>query len=1264
LHVAKEGSATAFGAHTEFAIDEKFTTKHGGTFVSENERSHSKGFVLEEDGSDYLSVDVLHEPFDEKEENNFKNLISSLIESGDLIEKEVLDLKNINSYSWYQIAEHFKIIDLKYTPTFIFRTKGGATACPYEGEYKTKYFEPERNHIINAATLKKQVPYIDMPNKFIQNVPSGETAKFTLQLRNNAEAKDDPYWFAWYDLKIINSSNPNGARMYIDGAPIGNGLEFMIPVGETIVKTLEVGKGAILNYDNLQLALISQCQKTINDTVTFSVHFTPSCTNVNIKNPSNNWTYNTKLPVMNVNGTDKHYMEVSIDGFNVNYDNFERIALQYKSASQSDNEWITLMNYYNDSILCNKAKENGMNALMINPADAGTIRYNLFLDDMPDQRYDLRAVSFCNINNESVPNSSEIRSGIKDMYNPRLFGSAQPANGILGVTDEIRLNFNEPIAQGLLIRDNFQVRGIRNGAISDHSTSVRFDGINSYMDTEFDKNLKDKNLTVEMWIQPNKLQNATLFSHGNYNESLELSLTNDGCLSVKIGGTTLKSPRLGQTQTNPDYADGSWAHVALVYNVVTNKVTAYYNYSEVISDATVATPYSGIGKFELGRSIATKSSYYDGKIHNVRVWENVINGRNIQLNSLLQLAGIEDGLMAYYPMNEGRGTLCEDKARGATMTQHGTQWAMPEGYAVTTNQGRDYLQIDASSAAFTKEMDFTVEFWFKAEPGQTNATILSAGSGEAGSVKPENGFAISFNAQGKLTFTNNSVSTIVEGEYRDNKWHHYAFSVDRTRGRAQIYVNGNLTNYIDAANVGAIASDYIYLGARAWFNVDKANELVVDNRFKGFVDELRFWDLYRSEKMVNENNNVRLTGDELGLVHYYPFDTYITSSGIKFLAFSGDDMRISRTANPETDKLKVMGDSLAVRTKDIAPIKDCGPVADLDFDFVVNNDALIITLKEQEYKIAKTIVTFTVSDVRDLNGNSLISPITWSAYIDRNQLRWETDRMDISKDVYKPYEFTVKAHNTGGAIRNYTINNVPPWLDVTPSRGTLNPVSYDIVTFSINEGLNVGTYNEVIYLTNEDNVSEPLALNVTVEGEKPDWNVNPANFQYNMSVFGKMRFNNIFSTDKRDMLAAFDNNGKCIGVATSVYNKTFDTWYALLTIYSNDKGPSDVGFRMWEASTGKTYKAEPSQTITFGNDAIKGDVEVPVIFDGKEIFFSNIPLIAGWNWISFNLRAEDPGIDKQLANGSWTKNDQLKDGDSFVSYSEADNKWVGWLPLK
>ena len=1220
--IANDWTLGTTAAKTKFELNETISTTHGGAFSSGEEASHSKGFVLAESGDDdYISVDVCYE-------------------KGKRIEDDNADADN----------------EEQYFSSFIFKTKAGATSCPYEGEYVTKYFEPGK-HVINQATMQIEVPEIDMPVKFIENVPSGEPARLQLYLRNNSEIQED----VWFDLKVVDSSNPDGAKMSIDGGAIGNGRAFLVPAGETLIKTLEVAKGAVMNYDDLQLILQSQCQADptdflddIVDTVTFTVHFIPSCTKVNIRRPSNNWTYNTKLPTVQVGGVDRHYMDVLIDQFDVNYDNFFRIEFQYKSASQSDTEWITLMNYYNDPALYDAAIENGLNAEMIDAANAGTIPYRFFMDDLPDQYYDLRAVSVCNVNNNEVYNESEIRSGIKDMYRPRLFGSAQPADGILSVEDEIRLNFNERIAEGLLTRNNFQVRGVRNGSITDHSVSVAFDGINDYMGTEFEKNLGGKDVTVEMWIQPTESQNATLFSHGNTNESLELSITANNYLQVRVGENVITS-----AETVP-FELGSWAHVALVYEA-SGYVTAYYNYSAVINRNNQAGAYEGIGNVVLGKSIRSNGNNYDGKMHNVRVWERVVTTTNLQLNSLALLSGNEAGLMAYYPMTEGRGSLSEDKARGATMLMSGCEWALPDGFAVATD-GSNYLSIEAGSAAITKEMDFTVEFWFKAQPGQTNATMLSNGRGDGISeVSSDYAFSVGFDETGALAFTNNKVKTIVErNDYRDNNWHHFAISVDRTINRGQIYMDGNLTTYIDATNIGGISSPKMYLGARGWYDGGSPT-LSVDNYFKGEIDDLRFWELYRNESIVKENNNVKLSGEEFGLIHYYPFDTYVEFQGTEFLEFTNEDMRIAQGPNPETDNFAVVGSGEdAIKSKEIAPLKDFGPVVDLEFDFVVNNDALIINLKEPEYKIAKTIVSLTVTDVRDANGNSTASPITWSAYIDRNQLKWGEEQLNLTKKVFDELEFTVRANNTGGTIRHYTINNLPSWLDATPSSGILQPSSYEEIVFTVNEGLNVGTYDEVIYLTGDDSVSEALNLNLIVTGERPDWSVNPADFKYNMSVMGKMRFNNLFSADKEDMLAAF-SNGVCVGVTTSTYNKAFDMWYALLTIYSNEKQANNLEFRMWDASTGKTYKATPDVTINFMNNAVMGTVDEPVIFDGKEIFYQNIQLTKGWNWLSFNLTGDDlSDVNKSLVNGKWTRNDIVKDKNYFDSYS-MEKGWTGTL---
>lgn len=1213
---------TLNGTGMVLTVDESFTTEHGGEFSTEETARHCKGYVLAEEGSDYLSVDVCREA-------GYKD--------GDQYVK-YKDMKNEEGGTF---------------STFIFKTRGGATSCPYEGEYKTKYYEPGQ-HVIDEATVQMEVPEITVEKDFVENVPSGKSAYFTLYLRNNSESQDDN----WYNLVIDDGSNPNGAQLLMDGAPIGNGRALLVPAGGTLTKTLEVRKGSVMNYDNLRLMLQSQCQcdptdfqGDIYDDVTFSVHFTPSATDVKLKKPTDNWTYNTKLPTAEVNGVQKHYMDVVIDGFDVNYDNFHRIMLQYKPSSGSDNDWTTLMSYYDDETLYDQAVKNGMNAEMIKAADAGTIKYRWFMDDQQDQRYDLRTVGTSMINNEEVYNYSAVHTGIKDMYNPRLFGSAQPANGVLTVNDEVMLTFNEPIADGLLTDNNFSVTGVRNGAQTDHSVSVRLDGKNDVLVSEFQRNWSGKNLTIEMWTLADKAQDAVLFSQGNANSAIELATTSDNRLKVKVAEKTIVSDKAF------DYEQGTWAHVALVYNNE-GDVSAYYNYEQLISAAEVGE-YNGEGAYVFGASV-DGSGHFAGRMHGARIWDKVMTPARLQTNSLTMLSGAESNLIAYYPMSEAKGSVLADKAHGANLEMRGGEWANPEGRAAAFNGKDQYLKLSSgSSCVVDNSMDYTIETWFKADEAQQTATIISNGRGDGEDMGGSlNLFALNLE-EGRLVFHNNGVRVACDGSFADNDWHHVAVAVNRTSGRGQIYVDGKLNTYFEAADLGGIAAAYIHLGARVWTPADNLQQERADNFFKGEIDEVRVWNLYKSETLVENGNSNRLDGTEKGLLAYYPFETYIEWQGVKELQFSLMDQK--QQADPTQkvpDAVAVGGD---VETKASAPVKAKGPESKLLYDFVVNNDALIINLKEPYERIEKTIVKFTVDGVRDKNGNEILSPITWSAYIDRNQLKWSDNALTVVKKLNEEKTLKVKALNKGGSIEHFTVENLPSWLEAEPASGTIDPTSSADILLTIDPSLNIGTYDETLYLRGDNNVVEALQLTVKVEGEKPEWMVNPADFKYNMSVFGKLYINKVYSSDDEDMLAAF-SGGKCVGVCNNRYYKQNDMYYAMLTVYSNDVNGSDLEFRIWDASTGQTYIAQSEKPISFENNAVVGSPSQPVLFTAKDYRVQNITLNEGWTWISTNIASDKlSDLNKLLADGKWTSDDQVKSEQyGFASWTKR-NGWVGQL---
>jgi hypothetical protein len=1145
------------------------------------------------------------------------------------------------------VGEYISVDVNKTTDNGIaFRTKGGETECPYEGIDTTKYYKP--GTVIGLPTAQMDKPQITVENPVINNVPATQKASYTLHLTNISEAA----WSTDFVLSYGNTDSIKGATISVEGLPLAGGITYPVVYGQPITKVLTITKGPDdMDYNNIPIILHSGCQydptgyqALIADTVLVSAHFVPSCSDIHIKSPADNWVLNTSSPVNQQSG--KRYLPITLDHFDMSNSLFDHIELQYKPSASS--QWITVTRFYGDSAKFRAAE--GEKSFI---PDASGINYNLDMNDaaFSDQRYDLRALAVCHLGPDNDINTpSNIVSGLKDTYNPRLFGTPEPGNGILDIGGQIRLNFNEPVAAGLLTPANFQVTGIRNGAQGDHTVSVDLNGTTDYIETEFEKNIADRNITAEMWVLPDGIENGTVFSQGNINESMELAFTADNHLSVIIGSKKI-------TSDQPlDYQPGQWAHVALVYDADDSTVSAFYNFESVIHKVSVPL-YHGTGKFEFGRSISEAGNFFSGKIHEARIWTYDLPATTLQVNSLTRFSGAEDGLMAYYPMNEGKDITIFDKAHGNNATLMGT-WSTPAGKAISCN-GTGYVKLATGASPITSGMDYTLGLWFKASPGQSNAALASNGKGDgtdpAGSADL---FFLGFE-NGLLSFENNGFKVQADGNYLDDQWHHVALTVSRRANTARLYVDGALIKYFNAQSLGGIAGAYIYLGARGYYTDTDAVTPIVDRNFKGAIDEFRIWNTYLDQSLITKNSNIRLQGDELGLLAYYPFEQYYGSQGQQQMDTTLQDQKWPSDPKTEIPDAELVN---AVFTDDKAPMKDRGPVTNLNFDYVVNNDALIINLLEPRQTIDKTLLTFKVKDVKDLQGNSMLSAVTWTAFIDQNPLKWSDDELNLAKDVYKPMQFESYIINSGGGNENFTLDNLPAWLSADITTGTVPPEGKQKITFTINEGLNVGSYDEIVYMRNDNGETESLPVKVQVNGQTPNWQVNPADFKYNMTVYGKIRIDHIFSNDSGDMLAAF-SNGKCIGLTHNAFFQGQDLWYAFLSVYNDSLQADNLEFRIWDASTGKIYEGVPSKPVTFKNNGVAGDPDEPIIFDGKEMILRNINLVKGWNWISFDLSGDYlKSINAALIKGSWQSGDIVKHDERGFDQYTTSNGWVGTLP--
>jgi hypothetical protein len=327
--------------------------------------------------------------------------------------------------------------------TFAFKTRGGQTSCPYEGEVRTKYYHPGE-YILQEATMQIEVPVIEVTSApQVLNVPSNRAATFTLSLQNESETGDDVYFL----LSVDEASNPNGAELKIDGVGVGNGRSFLVRSGETLKKSLTLNKGVVDDYDNIGIILKSLCDE-ISDTAWVTAHFVPACSDVKIAAPANNFIVNTET-----NDT----VKVTIQGYDVNFPNFGYIRLEARAAGTPT--WTTVRTFYPSNLYADASDGTKEDI-----AGRGAIVYDWIMKNYPDGQYELRAtaasVNIVGTEIVGVPlstYSTDAITGYKDMVKPVAMGAPSPADGIYGLGDELSVTFNENINTAMVIADNITV---------------------------------------------------------------------------------------------------------------------------------------------------------------------------------------------------------------------------------------------------------------------------------------------------------------------------------------------------------------------------------------------------------------------------------------------------------------------------------------------------------------------------------------------------------------------------------------------------------------------------------------------------------------------------------------------------------------------------------------------------------------------------------------------------------------------------------------
>ena len=1122
--------------------------------------------------------------------------------------------------------------------SYVFYTEAGSTYCAHEKEEKTRFYN--EGTVINNGTMMVAVPEMGIDRYEVSGVPSDQRAVLHLQLKNEGQVQ---YGVAAigtnFLLSLLPETNPHGAKVYANGVPLTMGVEYYMIPGQTFDQVIEVERGEVDDYEDLGLYFnVKDCPKTYS-TLNFSVHFTPESSPVSIEAPRQNWTMNTLSPHDSVG----YYLPIDISGFNIHHKNFDHIEFQYKLSTQSDDNWVNQCSFYANDSLYELASGN---KAMIENGRILPFRFYGERDPM-EQRYDLRAVSFCRYGSGFVTKASPVISGIKDTRPPVVFGEPEPANAILGVGDNLQLRFNEPIAGNYLDEDNnFQITGITNATGFSASTSLHFDG-NSSAATKVKRDLTDKSFTIDMMIRPSEANNRAndmiLFETGNGQALKRLILTKDNRLRLVniVGNITL-----GRT-SKPIGDILSFVRVACVYEK--GGKTRFYAGTEDITDRTFGGTEEALTGEERSAYFLFGSTY-EGDMLETRVWTKGLTAEEIAATNGHTLTGYERELLAYYRMDEGKGESVTDHAHGATLYLEGCSWNKQQGFSLHLNDTSE-VKLDGNLLARSAVYDETMMFWFKPE---SNGTIFRADS-----------FSIDLEA-GKLVLRSKDKSYIVNRQIVNNEWSHFVLTVNRAYNSAAIFVDGNLYQSFNAVELNGITGA-MYLGG---------------NGFQGNIDEFVIFEQALPKPLVELYENIALTGDEMGLVAYLPFEEqFLNANGVLELRFSGNDRRVYK--NPETGEVIDQVVPLIIDQPSMdditdpaenAPIQSHGLLNKLYFNWSFNSDELMINILNRDYEVNKQSVYVTVRDVEDLNGNPMVSPVTWTAFVDRNSLKWSEKQVDMTvednqQSAITNYQLSIINHS--GKRHTYTIESLPSWLTVDAESGALDPLAQKTVRLSFNAEMPVGEYSDIIYLTDEDGLSEPLQVSFNVEAVAPYDGVEEGKYPYNMSVCAQVKIAAAdgvsYDFDERDIVYALYRN-ECVGSANVSVNPVSNTTEVYLTVHGQDAmNRKPIHFQLWQASTGKIFDLTANRNVLFSHGFVYGcGEEEPLILTTGGSERQQIALHAGWNWASVNLDLTKSKGELNAcitAAQPWTEGDLIKNPSSrqFSTYAQTEDAFIGTL---
>ena len=425
-------------------------------------------------------------------------------------------------------------------------------------------------------------------------------------------------------------------------------------------------------------------------------------------------------------------------------------------------------------------------------------------------------------------------------------------------------------------------------AVAQNSTLL-FNGSSQFVEIPDNNNLDlNSNFTLEAWINPtgvgsNPTEGGMII---NKEASYEIARFADGTIRYALSANGAGSD-LTWVNTGVTAPLNSLSHIALVKSGTS--VILYLNGVSVFTGTGPATLTANTQVIRIANR-AQIAHLFNGYIDEVRIWNASRTQAAIKSSMFNKnLSNSAANLVAYYRMNDGSGTVAANSATNSSGI-NGTLVGSPTWISSPVQFSKNSLGLDGTndvvtvpnSSSLNISSAITIEAWVYATSTATVQNVVSKSS-----FSVNNGYIFPRTDDGWNT-TNFYLH--IGGSWRilgapfpsRNAWHHLAATYDGSFIR--IYING--VQAASAPQTGAITTNAN--------NLAIGNQLGYSEFFGGRVDEIRIWNVARTQTEIASNMTLELDPDvQTNLVSYYTFNHGIASgdnSGINTMVdFMGNN---------------------------------------------------------------------------------------------------------------------------------------------------------------------------------------------------------------------------------------------------------------------------------------------------------------------------------------------------------------------------------------